>query len=101
MKRLVLILASAGILISASPTPSHPARQQASLSQKPLQHEVSVTLKLIQVYVTDKDGKPVLDLAKDDFIRDIHALDYKIGEVAQDVKKLLTLGSKERRDEDA
>ncbi len=40
-------------------------------------------------------------VAKDDFIRDIHALDYKIGEVAQDVKKLLTLGSKERRDEDA
>ncbi|MEN6312603.1 MAG: VWA domain-containing protein, partial [Acidobacteriota bacterium] len=27
-----------------------------------------VTLKLIQVYVTDKDGRPVRDLTKDDFI---------------------------------
>ncbi|MEW5900420.1 MAG: VWA domain-containing protein [Acidobacteriota bacterium] len=36
--------------------------------QKPLQHEVTVTLKLIQVYVTDRSGKPVLDLEKSDFI---------------------------------
>ena len=32
-----------------------------------LQYEVSVTLKLIQVYVSDKDGSPVMDLRKDDF----------------------------------
>jgi VWFA-related protein len=32
-----------------------------------LQHDVSVTLKLIQVYVTDKDGRPVRDLTKEDF----------------------------------
>ena len=31
------------------------------------QHEVSVTLKLIQVYVTDKHGQPVTDLTKEDF----------------------------------
>ena len=31
------------------------------------QHEVTVTLKLIQVYVTDKDGKPAMDLALEDF----------------------------------
>jgi len=36
--------------------------------QKELQHEVAVTLKLIQVYVTDKDGNPVTDLKKEDFI---------------------------------
>ena len=33
-----------------------------------LQHEVAVTLKLIQVYVTDKKGNPVVDLKKEDFI---------------------------------
>jgi len=31
------------------------------------QHEVSVTLKLVQVYVTDKQGNPAVDLAKEDF----------------------------------
>lgn len=33
-----------------------------------LQHEVTVALKLIQVYVTDKSGNPVRDLTKDEFI---------------------------------
>jgi hypothetical protein len=33
-----------------------------------LQHEVAVTLKLIQVFVTDAEGKPVLDLEKSDFV---------------------------------
>ena len=33
-----------------------------------LQHEVSVTLKLIQVYVTDSSGNPVTNLKKDDFL---------------------------------
>ena len=32
-----------------------------------LQYEVAVTLKLVQVYVTDKKGNPVLDLKKEDF----------------------------------
>jgi VWFA-related protein len=32
-----------------------------------LQHEVVVTLKLVQVYVTDKKGNPVTDLEKSDF----------------------------------
>jgi VWFA-related protein len=41
------------------------ARQ--SPQQPPLKYEVSVTLKLVQVYVTDKDGKPVRDLTKDEF----------------------------------
>jgi VWFA-related protein len=43
------------------------ASQQAAQPQKPLQHEVAVTLKLIQVYVTDKHGQPVTDLTKEDF----------------------------------
>jgi VWFA-related protein len=33
----------------------------------PLRHEVSVTLKLIQVYVTNKEGKPLTDLTPADF----------------------------------
>ncbi len=41
---------------------------QAAQNQKVLQHEVAVTLKLVQVYVTDKKGKPVVDLSKSDFI---------------------------------
>lgn len=32
-----------------------------------LQHEVTVTIKLIQVYVTDKEGNSVTDLEKSDF----------------------------------
>ncbi len=36
--------------------------------QTQLRHEVKVTLKLVQVYVTDKEGHPVLDLTKDDFL---------------------------------
>lgn len=41
---------------------------QTVKNQKALQHEVAVTLKLVQVYVIDKKGKPVVDLEKSDFI---------------------------------
>ncbi len=39
----------------------------AQAPQEKLQHAVTVTLKLIQVFVTDKKGNPVQDLAKEDF----------------------------------
>jgi VWFA-related protein len=42
--------------------------QEVAQLQKPLEHQVTVTLKLIQVYVTDKKGNPVPDLKKEDFI---------------------------------
>jgi len=43
--------------------------QAQDIPQQPrLQYDISVALKLIQVYVTDKDGRPVRDLTKDDFI---------------------------------
>ncbi len=42
--------------------------QQIKKDQEELKHEVVVVLKLVQVYVTDKKGNPVTDLAKDDFI---------------------------------
>jgi VWFA-related protein len=41
---------------------------QTEKDQGILQEEVTVTLKLVQVYVTDKAGNPVLDLEKSDFI---------------------------------
>src|SRR4030065_1341713 len=41
-----------------------PPRQE----QPQLRHEVKVTLKLVQVYVTDKKGNPVLNLTKGDFL---------------------------------
>jgi VWFA-related protein len=41
---------------------------QAGKSQEALQEEVTVTLKLIQVYVTNEAGNPVLDLKKSDFV---------------------------------
>jgi VWFA-related protein len=44
------------------------ATVQLQKEKTPLRHEVEVTLKLIQVYVTDKKGNPVLDLKKEDFI---------------------------------
>jgi len=36
-------------------------------AQETDEHEVTVTLKLVQVYVTDKKSIPVMDLDKDDF----------------------------------
>jgi VWFA-related protein len=43
--------------------------QQSKNSDNPdtLQHEVTVTLKLIQVYVTDKKGNPITDLNQAEF----------------------------------
>jgi len=55
-------------LIAASFFQSSSAPQEAVRLQKPLEHQVAVTLKLIQVYVTDKKGNPVPDLKKEDFI---------------------------------
>jgi len=46
----------------------HSEISQEEKNQEILQHEVSVTLKLVQVYVTDKDGNPVTDLEKSDFV---------------------------------
>jgi VWFA-related protein len=52
--------ASAGGATMATP-------QDAVRFQNPIEHNVAVTLKLVQVYVTDKKGKPVPDLRKTDF----------------------------------
>jgi VWFA-related protein len=44
-----------------------PGAQTKTDPQKPLQYEVSVTVKLVQVYVSGKDGQPVSDLAAEEF----------------------------------
>lgn len=68
VKRLSLLLAFIGIgFIPASITSvwSDPRQENVRAS---LRHEVTVTLKLVQVYVTDKRGNPITDLQKDDFV---------------------------------
>lgn len=45
-----------------------PSAFQKSKEQDAIQHEVTVTLKLVQVYVTDKKGNPVENLEKEDFV---------------------------------
>ncbi len=70
-KKLTILLPFLGFGIISGPpfqlgSVSH--RQEVVQLQKTLQHEVSVTLKLIQVYVTDKKGNPVQDLRKSDFV---------------------------------
>jgi len=64
----LLVAGLLGLTALASPSapPSGPADAQQVLTKNP-QHEVSVVLKLIQVYVIDKKGKPVDDLALGDF----------------------------------
>ena len=68
-KRLGNLAIAAGVaclIMQTGPAPASP-RESQSPQQPPLKYEVSVTLKLIQVYVTDKSGKPVRDLTKDEF----------------------------------
>jgi VWFA-related protein len=45
----------------------HVSAQETAKPRQALQYEVSVTLKLVQVYVTDKKGNPIPDLKMDDF----------------------------------
>lgn len=63
----VLSLLGSWMLADADGTPL-PAVQARQVLEKPLQYEVSVVLKLIHVYVTDKKGNPVPDLAVSDFM---------------------------------
>jgi len=58
----LLILAAELFSSALNPPPQEPR------SQSGLQYEVAVTLKLVQVFVVDKKGNPVLDLRKEDFV---------------------------------
>ncbi len=60
---LIAILASG---VSGSQKP--PDQVKIKTPEAPLQHQVTVTLKLIQVFVTDDKGKPARQLEKSDFL---------------------------------
>jgi VWFA-related protein len=47
---------------------AHQAGEKPPDPQTPIQHQVTVTLKLIQVFVADAGGKPAMDLEKTDFV---------------------------------
>lgn len=79
----IAVLALASILLAggeAAPrgqgqvdrTQSHPTvkppQEKVTSLQTSLKNEVTVTLKLVQVIVTDAKGKPALDLEKADFV---------------------------------
>lgn len=69
MKRnsFYLALLSTALLFSLHHLlPSETVQEKQEL--KPLEYEVTVVLKLVQVFVTDNKGKPVTDLSKDDFL---------------------------------
>ncbi|MFZ2053403.1 MAG: VWA domain-containing protein [Candidatus Aminicenantales bacterium] len=68
MNKKYLSLGYPLLAISLAFLPNNGAEAQAQKEQTQLRHEVKVTLKLVQVYVTDKKGHPVLDLTKDDFV---------------------------------
>jgi VWFA-related protein len=53
--------------VSTSTGPLLPSGQEQQ-DKTGLRYEVAVTLKLVQVFVVDKKGNPVMDLAKDDFV---------------------------------
>jgi VWFA-related protein len=67
---------------------------QEGEDQEKLEYEVAVTLKLIQIYVTDKKGNPVSDLEKSDF----QVFDNgKIQEITDFERHVLSLPSEESR----
>jgi len=66
-KPLLGFLAAFLILAGPSFGPDN-SSARTSQEQTQLRHEVKVTLKLVQVYVTDKKGNPALNLTKDDFL---------------------------------
>jgi VWFA-related protein len=63
-----LVLGAAVLAALRPPAAAQDARPGEQDLGKPLQYEVSVVLKLIQVAVVDKKGRPVGDLEKDDFL---------------------------------
>lgn len=71
-KVLVLFVLMAGLFslvgISGARGLASQEKTKAEQAQKPLQYEISVTLKLIQIFVADPKGNPATDLEKDDFV---------------------------------
>jgi VWFA-related protein len=64
--RIGLVL-MAGLLGGGMAVIPYLRSQVSAEAQKPLQYNVSVTLKLVQVYVSGKDGRPMGDLDASEF----------------------------------
>lgn len=63
MKRIVLVFFAIALV-----WPELASQVQSKAAQPSIQHQVTVTLKLIQVFVTDAKGKPATDLERSDFV---------------------------------
>jgi VWFA-related protein len=80
-----------GIGVNLAPIVPAPAPiQEAVRPQKPIQHEVGVTLKLIQVIVLDKQGNPVTDLGKEDFVLTDNGREMKLTEFERHVLPIVS-----------
>lgn len=75
--------------------PLLPQTKKTADKQESLQYEVTVTLKLIHVYVTDKEGKPVTDLTQSDF--ELYD-NRKPVEITEFEKHILTLPEKKAQE---
>jgi VWFA-related protein len=94
IKKFTFFLPIAGLcLIAGLSSQSSSAPQEAVRPQKPLQYEARVTIKLIQVIVIDKQGKPVTDLRKEDFVLTDNGQEMKLTEFE---KHVLSLPSAEK-----
>ena len=67
MRKSFWILSIALVLTAVLGPAKTSSTAQKKKSDPQLQYEVQVTLKLVQVYVTDKKGNPVTGLTKEDF----------------------------------
>lgn len=65
--RVVLAAAAIAFLFLLAASAGSPGGPAQMPQQKPLQHQVTVSVKLVQVYVTGKGGAPVDDLTAADF----------------------------------
>jgi VWFA-related protein len=71
MKKAIFIIAffcQFFLLAGISEEPALSAQTKTKAAQESLQHEVTVTVKLVQVYVTDPKGEPAQDLEMTDFL---------------------------------
>lgn len=87
---------SAAALLLIMQVPSSPGSFGPSIQERQdkaeLRYEVVVTLKLVQVFVVDKKGNPVLDLQKEDFL--IHD-NGRVQEISEFERHSLNLPSPE------
>ncbi|MFQ6069675.1 MAG: VWA domain-containing protein [Candidatus Aminicenantales bacterium] len=67
-KNLLIPLFITAFLLFPGISSSNSVPHQSKQFKEALEHEVTVTLKLVQVYVTDTKGNPVADLRKSNFI---------------------------------